>query len=998
MAITTTGSAAAAADDDDAAALSQLMQALAAGARAVQGIPLDDDFSFQRSFPEFTQALSTAQTSLLQAIGVTLETLPETESSSSGGGDGTFEFTDIEDPILWEQCADACDLLVEQVEAHVQKGDQQGAAAVTHLQHWSDQARQRSKSGFGRMLEGMVEMEKPQVTYNIAVRNERRELFVPAVHPDKPFGVAPLDLTPAQGHGLESRFGDLRTVTVSETVVAPETHIPHVYETEIKSFVYRDWQLQATEPPDGLIPIVNPLEATLVDTIEDLKLLSKKLENVREVALDLEAHSYRSFAGILCLMQVSFRTETGSMENYLIDTLKLHDHITLNLAPVLANPDIAKVMHGADSDVQWFQRDFGCYICNLFDTGRAARALELSSAGYAFLLQQYCNIAADKSHQMADWRQRPLPVAMQQYAIQDTHYLLDIYDRLKWDLTRHAKTSITDVLDASRQVCLIRYSGEPFKPIGYKMIMNRTRGRKRSELNARQENVLKALWDWRDETARQQDESPVYVCANEALMRIALSCPGSVTAMQSLFNPMPPLVMRFSQDVLGIIKRASQKQVTSADDGEAFDEDEEEDEEVARQPVGAPSSAFFKPASADEDRRRSGMLSPVLGTEALYEQAGWMTPQDQGQDVTNTTTDDDDPVEDGSAKPRRLLSVHASNKSFRSKQQAGHSLGLGNDDGSGGQAHSVDGLGTARAARESSQSPVPRSIEDEAKVARQNSALIRSGLSQNHSLPAVLGLVSPTIEMEEEEAGEEGGDDGKEAELEEEEFVMPRSMREIYRISNRNRSHKKAGSPTPERGMTPTTEKEREELAKAEALLKERGIAELGYFDENPASPGKRQRRKSSTGRESEESVPQDSSSVASKEDDLTFMKEIGWIKNSGEIETILGRRLGDDSEDQPDTTSQTKGINRHAPPYGYDYSSVGPIGAIAPSQSSNPFFAGAAVTGGPLAQGFAKPDNRSKKTTPNNRGKPNRGKPSQQQQERPEKKDGRTTAYRGKR
>jgi hypothetical protein len=40
-------------DDDDAAVLSQLMQALAAGARAVQGIPAADDF--QRSFPEFTQ-------------------------------------------------------------------------------------------------------------------------------------------------------------------------------------------------------------------------------------------------------------------------------------------------------------------------------------------------------------------------------------------------------------------------------------------------------------------------------------------------------------------------------------------------------------------------------------------------------------------------------------------------------------------------------------------------------------------------------------------------------------------------------------------------------------------------------------------------------------------------------------------------------------------------------------------------------------------------------
>jgi exosome complex exonuclease RRP6 len=997
--------------DDDAAALSQLMQALAAGARAVQGIPIEDDFSFQRSFPEFTQALSTAQTSLLQAIGLTLETLPETGTEDTSGGDGTnnFEFMDMEDPILWEQCADACDLLVEQVEGQMQsKGDHGqsgGAAAVANLKNWSDQARQRGKSGFGRMLEGMVEMEKPQLTFDILQQNEREEPFIPAVHPDKPFGVTPLDLTLQPGHALESRFGDLRAVNVSDTIVAPDTHVPHVYETEIKSFAYRDWQLEAVKPPDGLIPIMDPMEATFVDTIEKLQALSKKLETVREVAVDLEAHSYRSFAGMLCLMQVSFRNSENCMENYLIDTLQLHEHITEYLAPFLANPDIVKVMHGADSDVQWLQRDFGCYIVNLFDTGRAARAMQLSSAGYAYLLQTYCQINADKSHQMADWRQRPLPYAMQQYAIQDTHYLLDIYDRLKWDLsTKHKDTSIAKVLDASRQVCLIRYAGEPFKPVGYKMVLNRQRGRKRSELNGRQEHVLQQLWDWRDETARQQDESCVYVCANEALLKLALSCPVTVTALQSLFNPMPPLVMRFSQDVLGIIKRASQS------DGDArFDhddeDDDEDDEEVAarRRPVGAPSSAFFKPASADEDRRRSGMLSPVLGTEALYEQAGWMTPQEQ----VPTTDEDDADLEDG-AKPRRLLSVHESNKEFRSKRepQAGHSLGLGNESGSsGGQVRTADGMGTARAARDSSRSPKPpQSIEDEAKTAQQNSAMIRSGLSQQQTLPAVMGLAShpTTIEMEEDEGGEDGGvDDSKGGpnELEEEEFVMPRSMREIYKISNRNRSHKKAGSPTPERGMTPTTEKEREELARAEVLLTERGIAELGYFDDNPASPGKRQRTKTSTGRESEESVPQDSSSVASKEDDVAFMKEIGWIKNSGEIQTMMGRPAGDDSEEpQPDGTSQMKGINRHAPS-GYDYSTVGPIGAMAPGgQATNPFFSGAAVAGGPLAQGFtAKPDNRTKKTNTSNRAKQqNRGKQQQKgQQERPEKTDGRTTAYR---
>eukprot|EP01043_Picozoa_sp_COSAG02_P090466 COSAG02_NODE_27312_length_612_cov_1.181287_2_plen_37_part_01 len=35
------------------------------------------------------------------------------------------------------------------------------------------------------------------------------------------------------------------------------------------------------------------------------------------------------------------------------------------------------MLHGADSDIVWLQRDFGLYIVNMFDTGQASRVLEL---------------------------------------------------------------------------------------------------------------------------------------------------------------------------------------------------------------------------------------------------------------------------------------------------------------------------------------------------------------------------------------------------------------------------------------------------------------------------------------------------------------------------------------------------------------------------------------------------------------------------------------------
>ncbi|EED91526.1 predicted protein, partial [Thalassiosira pseudonana CCMP1335] len=153
---------------------------------------------------------------------------------------------------------------------------------------------------------------------------------------------------------------------------------------------------------------------------------------IREIALDLEAHSHRTFAGFVCLIQLSIHISSGY--DFLIDALSLRHVIPTCLGPILANPNILKVMHGADSDIPWLQRDFGCYVVNLFDTGRASRALKFQSAGLAFLLRKYAGLDPDKAHQLSDWRRRPLPDDMRTYAVADTRYLLDIYDKLRLEL------------------------------------------------------------------------------------------------------------------------------------------------------------------------------------------------------------------------------------------------------------------------------------------------------------------------------------------------------------------------------------------------------------------------------------------------------------------------------------------------------------------------------------------------------------------------------------
>lgn len=65
-----------------------------------------------------------------------------------------------------------------------------------------------------------------------------------------------------------------------------------------------------------------------------------------------------------------------------------------------------QVFHGADSDIQWLQRDLCLYVVNMFDTYQAGLLLSLPKLSLAYLLKTYCNVDANKHFQLYDWRTR----------------------------------------------------------------------------------------------------------------------------------------------------------------------------------------------------------------------------------------------------------------------------------------------------------------------------------------------------------------------------------------------------------------------------------------------------------------------------------------------------------------------------------------------------------------------------------------------------------------
>ncbi|KAH1032941.1 hypothetical protein J1N35_045115 [Gossypium stocksii] len=281
----------------------------------------------------------------------------------------------------------------------------------------------------------------------------------------------------------------------------------------VMDFVDKDIaNLEPVRPPS-----IESTPFKLVEEVKDLKELAAKLRNVDEFAVDLEHNQYRSFQGLTCLMQISTRTE-----DFIVDTLKLRIHIGPYLREVFKDPMKKKVMHGSDKDILWLQRDFGIYLCNLFDTGQASRVLKLERNSLEHLLQHYCGVTANKEYQNADWRVRPLPDEMLRYAREDTHYLLYIYDLMRIKLLSmpkepiHFDAPLVEVYKRSSDVCMQLYEKELLMENSYLHIY----GLQGAGFNAEQLAIVAALCEWRDIIARAEDESTGYVLPNKVLLEI----------------------------------------------------------------------------------------------------------------------------------------------------------------------------------------------------------------------------------------------------------------------------------------------------------------------------------------------------------------------------------------------------------------------------------------------------------------------------------------------
>ena len=239
-------------------------------------------------------------------------------------------------------------------------------------------------------------------------------------------------------------------------------------------------------------------------------------------------------------------------------------------------------------DIIWLQRDLGLYVVGLFDTFHASRALGYARNSLASLLSRFVNFNAEKQYQMADWRirfvlslrtrrrwlirtrHRPLPEEMFNYARSDTHFLLYLYDNMRNELIDRSNASQEDgnlievVLKKSREEALQRYE-RPFYDFtrgtgsnGWYNLLIRTP----ALFNKQQFAVFRAVHQWRDIVARQEDESLHTIMPKHVLFNVARDMPIDMPSLLGVSHPISATLRIRGGDLLGVIRQAKLDGVT----------------------------------------------------------------------------------------------------------------------------------------------------------------------------------------------------------------------------------------------------------------------------------------------------------------------------------------------------------------------------------------------------------------------------------------------------
>src|SRR3954454_3592991 len=257
-------------------------------------------------------------------------------------------------------------------------------------------------------------------------------------------------------------------------------------------------------PPEAILP-------EMLRSAEDVQAIADEARAQGQLALDTEFLWERSYAPILCLVQVATRQRIA-----LVDPLEGGD--IGPLAEVATDPAVELVMHAPASDLLLLALRFDAKPTNVFDTQTAAGFVGIGTGlSLERVVDAALGVRLQHNETFTDWQRRPLSRTQLAYAADDVRYLLPLADEIRLRLARMGREEwAADELH--------RRFGDPASIVSdperaYLRVARRGR------LSGRQMAVLKELAAWREREARRRDLPREWLVRDPSLVELARAHP-----------------------------------------------------------------------------------------------------------------------------------------------------------------------------------------------------------------------------------------------------------------------------------------------------------------------------------------------------------------------------------------------------------------------------------------------------------------------------------------
>ena len=169
----------------------------------------------------------------------------------------------------------------------------------------------------------------------------------------------------------------------------------------------------------------------MIETDNQLSLYLDHIKDETLLAIDTEFRRVDSYFPELCLIQIATK-----------DKLECIDILSLdNLEPLflkLYGKETKWIVHSARQDIEALYSLSNRIPSAIFDTQIAASFLNYPlQISYQSLTEALEGVRLEKKFTRFDWKKRPLPADVLQYALDDVKYLMPIFNKLSKELIEH---------------------------------------------------------------------------------------------------------------------------------------------------------------------------------------------------------------------------------------------------------------------------------------------------------------------------------------------------------------------------------------------------------------------------------------------------------------------------------------------------------------------------------------------------------------------------------